>query len=363
MNQRGSMKGDASPHELAPPQVQSSAATGLTELGPATSLAQALVDCSVSPLLLLDPDLRIVGASRSFCTAFDVDHEKVKGTRLSDLGTGEWNVPQLRSLLMTTFAGSAVIDAYELNLVRQGHEPACLVLNALKLDHDGELPMIILTLTDVTSARIAEKQKDALIEEKRILLQELQHRIANSLQIIASVLMQSARQVQSEETRLHLQNAHNRVLSIAQLQRQLAQSGNDQVRLRPYFQGLCDSIRASMLDDEGLITLRTTVDDSSAPPNVSTSLGLIVTELVINSLKHAFPRDEVAGDIEVVYRAEGDGFALSVSDNGVGIASSEEPTGPGLGTGIVSALARQLGATVETTDLGPGTKVTVARPA
>ena len=77
-------------------------------------------------------------------------------------------------------------------------------------------------MLDVTDARIAEKLKDDLLKEKAVLLQELQHRVANSLQIIASVLMQSARRVQSDEARTHLQQAHQRVMSVASLQHHLA---------------------------------------------------------------------------------------------------------------------------------------------
>ena len=82
-----------------------------------------------------------------------------------------------------------------------------------------------MAIVDITEARIAEKLKDDLLREKAIQLQEVQHRVANSLQIIASVLMQSARRVQSEETRSHLYNAQQRVLSMATLQKQLAASG------------------------------------------------------------------------------------------------------------------------------------------
>jgi len=73
-----------------------------------------------------------------------------------------------------------------------------------------------------------------LIRDKGILLQELQHRVANSLQIIASVLMQSAKKVQSEEVRGHLHDAHNRVMSVAAIQKQLAVSSTDRVSLQPY---------------------------------------------------------------------------------------------------------------------------------
>jgi PAS domain S-box-containing protein len=332
------------------------------EVRPHSSLALALIDSSRSPVLLLDAGSNIMGASQSFCDAFGFEADAIAGTAFAALGSGEWNVPQLRSLLKATLAGTASVDAYEMDLVREGHPDACIVLNAHMLAYDGE-PLIVLTVSDITSARLAERIKDDLIKEKQILLLELQHRVANSLQIIASVLMQSARRVQSEETRLHLRNAHHRVLSIATLQRQLAISSDDQVELRQYFQGLCESIGASMIDEDGKITLHSTTDDSSATANVSTSLGLIVTELVINALKHAFPDRDKAGQINVDYHAQGTGFALTVSDNGVGIAASAEPTAPGLGTGIVDALARHLGASVETTDAHPGTKVTVVREA
>ena len=328
---------------------------------PDMSLALALVESSQSPVLLLDARLGIVAASRSFCAAFGFEPEAIAGTPLGGLGAGEWDVPQLRSLLKATFAGTAAVDAYEMDLEHEGHAPACIVLNAHKLDYDGADPLVILTVTDITSARLAARIKDDLINEKEILMQELQHRVANSLQIIASVLLQSARRVQSEETRQHLRHAHHRVVSIASLQKQLAVSSADKVQLRQYFTGLCDSIGASMIDEEGSITLQSTTDDSSTTAHESTSLGLIVTELVINALKHAFPGRDRAGEILVDYRAQGEGFTLSVSDNGIGIGASGTPIAPGLGTGIVDALARQLGARVETTDNDPGTKVAIVR--
>lgn len=331
-------------------------------LRPAQTLAMAVIESSQAPVLLMQEDCTVLRASKSFCAAFGLRRSAVEGRLLAELGEGEWAAPQLRSLLSATFAGTAAVDAYEMDLLRPGHDPACVILNAHLLDYDAAAPMVVLTVTDVTSARLAARIKDDLVAEKQVLLQELQHRVANSLQIIASVLMQSARRVQSEETRLHLKNAHHRVLSISALQRQLALSSDDSVKLREYFENLCASIGASMIDDQQRISLTTTTDGTIAPANISTSLGLIVTELVINSLKHAFPGDGQKGAILVDYKTLGKGFSLVVSDNGVGIAASDEPVTPGLGTGIVEALARQLGAAVTTSDAHPGTKVEVVRP-
>jgi two-component sensor histidine kinase len=246
-----------------------------------------------------------------------------------------------------------------MDLVRKGRENRRLVLNAKKLDYAGNADIrLILSVADVTDARLAEKLKVALLKEKDVLLQELHHRVANSLQIIASVLLQSARKVQSEETRLHLHDAHHRVMSVAALQQQLAASKLGDVQLRPYFTALCESIGASMIRDHEQLKLSVTADDSSTTADTSVSLGLIVTELVINALKHAFP-DNRQGKIMVDYHARGPNWNLSVGDDGVGMSLAPSGAKPGLGTSIVQALAMQLGGKVSVASANPGTKVSV----
>jgi two-component sensor histidine kinase len=329
----------------------------------AANFALALIASSQVPLLVLDDRFTVVSASATFCQVFAINPDAIEGRGLASIGNGEWDVPQLHSLLRATLASNAAVDAYEMDLVRDGQETACVVVNAQRLDLGGDhQPMIALTVVDVTSARLAEKLKDELVQEKQVLLQELQHRVANSLQIIASVLMQSARRVQSDETRTHLYSAHNRVMSIATLQKQLAVKSNDEVELRPYLKELCASIGASMIDDVDRVSLSSAADESKATANVSVSIGLIVTELVINALKHAFPEENQSGTVTVNYAAQGEGWTLNVEDDGVGIAAGEGQGEPGLGTGIVDALAKQLGATVTTSDKGPGTKVSVVHP-
>jgi two-component sensor histidine kinase len=343
----GSQKGVAmAPHSPPDPAV-------------ALNLALALVASSTAPLLLLDKDLKVVAASTSFCNAFQIDPAKTRGCKLAELGNGEWQVPQLSSLLKATAAGFAQVEGYEMNLVRKGREARCLVLNAKKLDYAADADIrLVLSVADVTDARLAEKLKVDLLKEKDVLLQELHHRVANSLQIIASVLLQSARKVQSEETRIHLHDAHHRVMSVAALQQQLAASKLGDVALRPYFTALCESIGASMIRDHEQLTLSVTADDGITTADISVSLGLIVTELVINALKHAFP-DNRKGRILVDYHARGPNWTLSVSDDGVGMPANPGSAKPGLGTSIVQALTMQLGGKVNVVPANPGTKVSV----
>lgn len=170
--------------------------------------------------------------------------------------------------------------------------------------------------------------------------------------------MQSARRVQSDETRTHLHNAHHRVMSIATLQSQLAIKSSDDVELRKYLKELCASIGASMIDDYDRITLVSTVDDTVTPANVAVSLGLVVTELVINALKHAFPGRLQKGNIKVDYANREGNWTLAVDDDGSGMATEEDAV-PGLGTGIVMALAKQLHAEVTTESSAHGTKVSI----
>jgi two-component sensor histidine kinase len=326
----------------------------------ALNLALAMVASSNAPLLLLDGALEVIAASGSFCRAFAINPDQTAGRPVFALGQGEWDSPRLRSLLTATLSGQARIDAYEMDLPRQGAEPRRLVLNAQKLDYgDDEAVRVLLTVSDVTDARAAEKLKDDLLREKAVLLQEVQHRVANSLQIIASVLLQSARNVQSEDVKAHLQDAHHRVMSIAAVQRQLATSTAGEVELRPYFIQLCQSLGASMIRDPNQISLKVTVDGSKVDADTSVSLGLVVTELVINALKHAFPGHR-SGKILVGYLSNGPNWTLSVSDNGIGMPVASVPQAKaGLGTSIIEALAKQLHAQVQVANASPGTKISL----
>lgn len=336
---------------------------------PTLGLADAVIVSSTAPLILLDGSLAVIAASRSFCDDFRIDPARVRGSQLFELGTGEWDIPQLRSLLEATAAGDAQIDAYEVDLqVKDGARR--LVVNARRLAYvDTDRVRLLVAITDVTEARQNEKlkseallEKDDLLREKAVLLQEIQHRVANSLQIIASVLLQTARRANSEETRTHLRDAHNRVMSVAALQQQLAASAFGDVSLRAYFTKLCQSIGASMIHDHEQLVLSVEVDDSSVSADTSISLGLIVTELVINALKHAFPNGR-RGRITVGYRSNVADWRLSVCDDGVGMPADAKSSTPGLGTSIINALAAQQRARIAVVDTVPGTTVSVTHTA
>jgi two-component sensor histidine kinase len=325
----------------------------------AESLTLAVIASSSAPLLLLDGALTIIAASGSFCSAFGVAPDSVTGKALAELGSGEWAVPQLENLLVTTASGSAEVDAYEMDFDRAGKAVRRLVIKARKLSYDdADNVRLLVSIVDVTEAKLAEKLREEMLRDKHILLQELQHRVANSLQIVASVLLQSAKRVQSDDARGHLYDAHNRVMSVAAVQKQLATSRQGDVALKPYFTELCRSVGASMIHDHDQISLELSADESVTSADVSVSLGLIVTELVINALKHAFPGHR-KGIISVDYHSKGPDWTLSVGDDGVGMPVDPGSAPAGLGTSIIEALSKQLRAHVVVTDAHPGSKVSI----
>ena len=328
-------------------------------------LAEAIVDAIREPLLVLDPDLRVIAASRSFYRTFAVTPGKTEGQLVFDLGDGQWNIPKLRALLEDIIPKRRTVESYEVEHEFQEIGRRVMLLNARRVfNEDGSAAAILLAIEDVTRRREADREKDELLQQKEILLQEMQHRVSNSLQIIASILLLKARTVQSEEIRLHLRDAHQRVISVATVQQQLHASGlNERIEIGPYLSKLCDSLAGSMVGERRPLSIKVQASTGGAVSSDAVSFGLIVTELVINALKHGFHRQD-AGEILVSYDLQNSSWRLSVSDNGSG-AQEESGEAPhaGLGTSIVEALAHQLNATVSKTSGPEGTTVTITASA
>jgi two-component sensor histidine kinase len=327
-----------------------------TGIADAWALAQGIVDTVREPVLVLDKDLRVIAASRSFYAAFKVSPEDTNGRLLYALGDGQWDIPKLRVLLEKIIPEQGVMEGYEVEHEFLGLGSRTMCLNARQVFYEGGAgTTILLGMEDVTERRILEREKDELLRQKDTLLEELQHRISNSLQIIASIILMKARSVQSEESRFHLEDAHKRVLSIAAVQKQLhASAATGAIEIAPYLSKLCGSLAHSMIGDTRPISLTVIAEGGRATSRQAESLGLIVTELVMNALKHAFPDDKAKGQITVAYDMIGTNWKLSISDTGIGKPDDGFAHGKsGLGTGIVKALAHQLDAQVETL-AGPG---------
>lgn len=345
--------------------------TTLPGLESAQTLAQAIVNTIHEPLLVLDARFHVVAASRSFYETFKVIPDRTQGQLLYDLGDGQWNIPSLRLLLETVIPERTAMDGFEVTHDFPGLGVRTMLLNARKVLYEASAEIaILLAFTDVTDRRVIEHARAArhekteeLLRQKQTLLQEMEHRVANSLQIIASILLIKARLVTSEETRQHLRDAHQRVMSVATVQSHLhATEGVEEIEVRAYLVKLCDSLAASMISESQPIVLQVMADEGMVGSAQAVSMGLIVTELVINALKYAFPTDKAGSLVMVTYESKGADWKLIVSDNGIGKdMNNAVETAGGLGTVIVQALVRQLDARMDVLSSPAGLSVAITR--
>ena len=334
----------------------------IIEVGESSALAFAIVDTVRQPLVVLDQDMRVVTANRSFYLTFTLNPGNTQGKHLCELGDGEWNIPRLHSLLSKIIAGRGVLEDFEV----EGHFPGVgrrrLLLNARDLFREVRSSSnILLDIEDVTSKRAVARENDRLSRCKGILLDEIHHRVGNSLQIIASILLMRAKTVESDETRRNLHEAHQRVISVATLQRHLrARGAGETVELMSYISMLCDALTNSMICDNRPISLKVCGEKEIVACRSAESLGLIVTELIINSLKHAFNENTKNAQIVISYCSSGENWKLTIADNGIGnSANIRSKSKPGLGTAIVKALAAQLDARVLSSASCRGTIVSI----
>jgi chemotaxis protein methyltransferase CheR len=304
----------------------------------------------------------VVVASRSFYQTFSVSRHETQGQKLYDLAGGRWDIAELRHLLEEILPLHTEIDAYEVEQDFPAIGLRTMLLNARRIfSEEGQQLSILLAIEDITERRAAEREKDELLRQKDVLLKEMKHRILNSLQIIASILMLKARTVQSQETRQHLEEAHQRVLSLASVQLHLEPSEHgDKVAIGPNLRNLCQSLAQSMVGTDRSLSVDVHAGGGVVDADDAVSLGLIATELLMNALKHAFPNRQ-QGQVVIHYEVTESGWMLRVSDNGVGRPPvGTQPERAGLGTTIVEALAQQLRARVTVSSGPEGTAVTIS---
>lgn len=211
---------------------------------------------------------------------------------------------------------------------------------------------------DVREARDSYK---ALAQERALLLREVNHRVSNSLQLIASLLQFQSRNSTSEVKQALLE-AHDRVLAVSKVHRSLYTSDNVQsVALHRYLEALTEDIQSASGEERGKSSqLTLSCDPIEIEPDRAVAVGVMLTELILNARKHAYPNGN--GPIRVKLESvEPHRSVLSVEDDGVGFtANSIAIQSTGLGRTIVSAMAQKLGAEIHYDDKRPGTRATVS---
>ena len=224
------------------------------------------------------------------------------------------------------------------------------------------------SLRDLNERQELEKAKRALEEsgrQKDILLKEVDHRVKNSLQIVASLLYLQAKSAGPAASLFH--DAAARVVAIAAVHQQLHTYDDvGTVVLDRYLIDLCQEITAASSSPDRAWPLVVDADPLIICTDVAVPLALIVNELITNAIQHSKPVSE-GGSVRVVLKDHADNFSISISDPGDGpvaalTAGSLGSRHSGLGTRIVETLARQINATIAKELLSTGYRVTITLP-
>lgn len=195
----------------------------------------------------------------------------------------------------------------------------------------------------------------ALAAEREVLLREVNHRVGNSLQIIASLLHLQANSASQDDVKAALTNAMGRVAAVAQVHRRLYTSHDlNSVLLNQYLDALLEDLRRSA-EGNRMSRLTLKAETVEIDPDRAVAIGIVINELVMNAVKYAYP--DQAGPIHVELKNDGDDLVFSVADDGVGVQAVSDPRSTGMGQRIVSAMATKLEATVEPDPTHAGTKI------
>jgi two-component sensor histidine kinase len=220
------------------------------------------------------------------------------------------------------------------------------------------------TLNAVLETRVAERTSDLVQARDRaeVLLREVNHRVANSLALVSSLVSLQARSLVDPAAKHALAETQDRIFAISLVHRRLY--GTSDVRtvtLDEYLTGLLDHLRTSLRSEGQGATLSYELEPIKLATDQSVNLGVVVTEWVTNAFKYAYP--EGAGEIRVRLRQlPEDKAELVVEDDGVGRADGAPAKGTGLGSRIVNSMASNLGAAIEYLQRTPGTAARLVFP-
>jgi PAS domain S-box-containing protein len=271
---------------------------------------------------------------------------------------------------MLVYAGSmqAVAEgrsSFEHEIVNQTllGEPKVLQVKVQAMPgHEQMWDKVLVSVIDITERKRVERELQESLQEKEVLLQEVHHRVKNNLQVISSLLYLQSLEAQGQDSRHMLEDTRHRVRSMALVHEKLYGS-HDLARLDfgGYVQSLVSSLQQSLATDGSAVQIELDVPELMLDVDQALPCGLIINELISNSLQHAFAGRE-AGRIHIGFEERDGRFSLQVSDDGVGLPDDVDLATPtSLGLALVRMLVEQLQGSLEIASEG-GTEFNIVFP-
>ena len=274
------------------------------------------------------------------------DPEDIIGHPVTDF----YRDPSKRETFREKLKESGVINDYELKLLsKDGRVIDVSVSSKIIFGKDGKPTGVEGVLRDITDRKHAEEQVKSSLKEKEVLLQEIHHRVKNNMQIISSLLNLQSHHIEDDKVKDMFKMSRDRIKSMALIHEKLYQSKDlTKINFAQYIQSLAVHLLNTYNVSMERIKLNAKVTDVFLDINKAIPCGLIINELVSNSLKHAFPQDK-KGNIRIQLNKGNNGnVRLVVSDDGIGFSENVDFQHPdSLGLQLVNDLVDQLGGTLE----------------
>lgn len=308
---------------------------------------QAFMNNSPVMAFIKDEQSRMVYINEPFERKFEVKLADLRGKT-----DAEWLpqevVKQVRENDLLVFSTGKTLETVETVPSPDGSSQYWLVFKFLLNDVSAK-PLLGGVAIDITELKKAEKQIKAALKEKNVLLKEVHHRVKNNLQVIDSLLRHQARHIKNEQFTQIIQECQSRVSSMALLHEKLYQSKDlTNIDFPDYVNSLVNNLFSSYKTNGYLPILSLDIQERFLNIETCLSCGLIITELVSNSLKYAFPSGNI-GKINISFFClSPHTYTLIVSDNGIGLPTNlrlEQVSS--LGLKLVKSFTRQLGGNLQ----------------
>src|ERR1700692_3869932 len=301
-------------------------------------LTQSIVDTIRDPLVVLENDMTIVTASKSFLTIFGITEAETHGRRVSELLQHQWDVPALRHLMEKVLPENKPIESFEIEDDFPGLGRRVFNLNARKITQPGNHShRLLVVFEDITDRK--QRERDAVT-----LTNEISHRIKNNLQVVVGLIAYEAKWTAAPCVQGY-KTMQARIGAIAQLYDLIYQTSRGRtVAVDAYLREIARTMTASLLGNMSGIKIEVEGEPVEIDPDRSVPFVLLVNELTTNAIKHAFPGGR--GCIKLCVERVGDQIELVVADDGIGMKNLVAKSPEKRGTDYVAIFVRQLGGTI-----------------
>ena len=255
------------------------------------------------------------------------------------------------------------ITTYQLDMkLADGSDGIVEVVSWFTYDNNNQPNGTQGILRDITERILSEEKVKASLQEKEILLKEIHHRVKNNLQVISSLLYLQSRKSRDENVQTMFLESQNRIASMALIHEKLYQS-TDLAHLSfvEYVRDMAGPLFHAYGVEHAQVTLAVEDNGLALDINNAVPCGLIINEIVSNSLKYAFP-DQRAGKISITLSLESDErFNLTLSDDGAGLpADFQQRSAASLGSKLIERLVEQIHGKVERSSSAQGTRYVIS---